>query len=109
MRSFKLKVFKYFILDQSLFRKDLGGIMLNFVEEYEAQIIMNEMHNGGFGGHSYWKATAYKILRVRYCWTSLFSNVFAKVRTCMECQIFARKQKLQPLPLKIISVDVPFQ
>lgn len=85
MRSFKLKAIKYCILDQFLFQKDPRGILLNCVEEGEAQRIMIEMHKGAYDGHHYWKAIAYKILRSRYYWPTLFSDVFAKVRACMEC------------------------
>lgn len=67
------------------------------------------MHKGVCGGYHYWKATAYKICRVCHYWPSLFSDGFAKVKAYMECQKFARKQKLHPLPLKPISVDGPFQ
>ena len=61
------------------------------------------------GGYLYWRATAKKILRAGYYWPTLFSDVFAKVRSCVECQKFAGKQKLLPLPLIPILVGVPFQ
>lgn len=109
MGSFKLKAIKYCILNQSLHWKDPGGILLNCVDEYESHRIINEMHKGACGGHHYWKDTVYKILRVGYYWPTLFSNVFEKVRACKECQIFAGKQKLKPLPLKPIAVDGSFQ
>lgn len=83
VRSFKLKAIKYCILYQSLFWKDPGWILLNCVEVDEAQIIMIEMHKGACGGHHYWKAAAYKIIRARYYWPTFFSNVFSKVRSCM--------------------------
>ena len=69
---------------------------------------MNEMDTGACGGHLYWKATSNKILRVGYYWHALFSYVFAKVRACVNCKEFARKEKLSPLPLNPISVEAPF-
>ena len=69
---------------------------------------MTEWHKGAYGGHYYWKATTYKIIRSGYYFPSLFSNVFSKVGACQECQMFASKQKLQPLALKPIIVDGPF-
>jgi hypothetical protein len=53
VRYFKLKVVKYCIMDQSLFWKDPKGILLNYVEEDEAQTIMTKMHKGACGGHHY--------------------------------------------------------
>ena len=108
-RSLKLKAIKYVLRDQVLYWKDPGGILLKCLERYEIDSVIAEMHSGMCGGHKYWKATAFKILRAGYYWPTLFSDVFQQVRSCVECQKFAGKQKLQSLPLKPISVDGPFQ
>ena len=71
--------------------------------------MMAEMHKGACGGHLYWKSTANKILRAGYYWPTLFSNVYQKVRACLECQKFVGKEKLHSLPLKPISIEAPFQ
>ena len=60
-------------------------------------------------GYKYSKATAFKILRARYYWPTLFSDVYHRVRACVECQKFAGKHKLQSLPLKHIVVNFLFQ
>lgn len=62
MRSFKLRVVKYCILDQYLFLKDPRGIFLNYVEEDEVERIIIEMYKGVCGGHHYWKPLLTKIL-----------------------------------------------
>jgi hypothetical protein len=73
---------------------------------YEKDI--KEFHKGDCGGHHYWKTTAHKILRVGFYWPSIFLDVYKEVSSCHECQIFDGKRKLQPLPLKPISVEAPF-
>ena len=67
------------------------------------------MHKGACVGHLYWKSTANKILRAGYYWPTLFTDVYQKVRACLECQKFAGKEKLHSLPLKPISTEAPFQ
>jgi len=62
-----------------------------------------------YGGHHYWKTTAHKILRARYYWPSLFSDVFSFVKSCDRCQRFEGKQQLKSLPLKPIQAKGPFQ
>jgi hypothetical protein len=109
VRSLKLKVAKYCIMNQSLFWKDPGGMLLKCIDEEESHKVISEFHKGECGGHHFWKATTYKILRVGYYWPTLFTNVFSKVRACVECQIFFGKQKLKPLPLNPIVVNGPFQ
>lgn len=63
-RSLKLKALKYRILDNSLYMKDTGGILLNCLVESEAKEVMNDSPKGDCGGHIFWKSTTNKILRV---------------------------------------------
>ena len=62
-RSMKLKATKFCIIEQYIYWKDPGGILLNCLLENEAQHIMKEFHEGDCGGHHSWKVTANKILR----------------------------------------------
>jgi hypothetical protein len=96
--------------NQSLYCKDPGGILLRFLlEEEEAEKTTREFHKGDCGGHNYWKTTVHKILRVGFYWPNIFSDVYKEVSICHECQSFDGKRKLQPLPLKPISVEAPFR
>jgi hypothetical protein len=107
-RLLKLKVAKFFILDNSLYWKDLDGILLNCLLEEDTKMAIKEFHKGDCGGHHYWKTTTQKILRAGFYWPSIFGDVYKEVSSCHECQIFNGKRKLQPLSLKPISVEAPF-
>jgi len=65
-RSLKLKAIKYYILDEKLYSKYLGGILLTCVTEEQTEEIIDEFHRGICGGHQAWRAKKYNILRVRY-------------------------------------------
>ena len=108
-RSVKLKSAKFCILDKFLYWKDPGGILLNCLLEEEAKKKIKEFHNEDCGGHPYWKTTTHKILRAGFYWPTIFADTYKQVSTCHQCQVFEGKRKLQPLPLKPISVDAPFQ
>ena len=108
-RSVKLTSTKFCIIDKFLYWKDLGGILLNYLLEEEANQKIKEFHSGDCGGHLYWKTIAHKILRVGFYWPIVFVDTYKKVYTCHQCQVFEGKRKLQPLPLKPIFVDAPFQ
>ena len=41
------------MLNDSLYWKDLGGVLLKYLTEVEAQQTMKEFHEGDFGGHHY--------------------------------------------------------
>ena len=57
---------KYCILDNVLFWKDHGGILLNYLLKDEADKVMQEFHAGDCWGHLYWKKTVDKILRAGF-------------------------------------------
>lgn len=108
-RSVKLKAAKLCIIDEYLYWKDPGGVLLNCLLGEEAKEKMKEFHKGDCGGHLYWKTTTHKILRAGFYWATLFLDTYKEVFTCHECQIFEGKRKLLPLPLKPIFVEAPFQ
>jgi len=65
-RFLKMKAMKYCILDNVLFWKDYGGILLNCLLRDEADKVMQEFHARDYGGHLYWKIIADKILRAGF-------------------------------------------
>ena len=84
-------------------------MLLRCLEKPEIEEVISELHEGACGGHKYWKATTYKILRYGYYWPYFFFDVYQQVRDCIQCQKFVGKQKLVSLPLKPIVVNSPFQ
>jgi len=72
---FKLKAAKFFILDNSLYWKGPGGILLNFLLEEDTERAIKEFHKGDCGGHHYWNTTAHKILMEGFYWPSIFADV----------------------------------
>eukprot|EP00253_Pinus_taeda_P024315 PITA_24315 len=52
-RFLKMKSMKYCIIDNALFCKDNGGILLNYLLKDEADIVMQEFHARDCGGHLY--------------------------------------------------------
>jgi hypothetical protein len=65
-RAMKLKVVRYYLIDQVLYWKDPLGVLLKCISPPEAEMIVAEFHNGLCGGHHFWRATAHKILRAGY-------------------------------------------
>ena len=65
-RSVKLKSTKFCILNQYLYWKDPGGILINCLLENEAKQTMKEFHKGDYAGHHSWKVTSTNILRASF-------------------------------------------
>jgi hypothetical protein len=100
VRALKIKAIRYCLIDQVLYWKDPLGVLMRCLDTQEAQTIMFDFHDSLCGGHNFWRTTNYNILRAGYFWTTLFTNVCAKIRACIKCQKFAGKQQLKSLPLK---------
>ena len=75
-RSLKIKSAKYCILNNTLYWKDPGGVMLNCLVEEEAQKVMHDFRKGDYGGHLFWKTTANKVLSAGYYCPTLFSDLY---------------------------------
>ena len=65
-RYLKLKTTKYSLIEEQLFWKDPGGILLRCLDKPKIEGVISESHEGACGGHKYWKETTYKILRAGY-------------------------------------------
>jgi len=65
-RFLELKAIKLCILDNSLYQKHPGGILLSYLLEDDAKQAIQKFHKGDFRGHHYWKTTMHKILSVGY-------------------------------------------
>lgn len=50
-RYLKLRSAKFCILNENLYWKDPGGVLLNYVVEDEAKKLMADFHTGSCGGH----------------------------------------------------------
>jgi hypothetical protein len=83
--TLKLHTVKYCIIEGQMYWKDPPGFFLRYLTEPETENVINEFHEGVCGGHHSWRATTYKILRAKYYWPKLFTNVNAKVRACNPC------------------------
>ena len=65
-RFMKLKAIKFCIIDNVLYWKYFGGLLLKCLLKNDADKTMNDFHEGDCRGHLYWKTTANKVLRVGF-------------------------------------------
>jgi hypothetical protein len=82
---------------------------LSCLIEEEAEKTIREFHKGDCGGHHYWKTTVHKILRAGFYWPNIFLMSIKRFQNAMNVIFLKGKGKLQPLPLKPISVEAPFR
>jgi hypothetical protein len=108
-RALRLKSSKYVLTRYGLGWKNPDGVILRCVDDVESKNLVDELHGGFCCGHFAAKNTTNKILRARYYWPTIFSNVHQFVRKCEPCQLFIGKKNLPALPLQPVVVEAPFQ
>jgi hypothetical protein len=112
-RRLCLESSRYIILGEFLFRRSVDGILLRCVNKEEAHKLLQETHGYSdsfihVGGHFSAKTTAFKIIRKRYYWPSIFRDSYNFSRSCDKCQKFTRKERLYAIPLQPVLLDFPF-
>ena len=65
-RSLRLKSVNYCITQEGLGWRNLGGIIIRYVNEQESNQLLVEFHVGFCGGHYATDTTTHKILRAGY-------------------------------------------
>jgi len=65
-------------------------VLLQCVDDREAEQMQVEVHEGSFGTHANGHAMARKILRARYYWLTVENDYCIHVRKCHKCQTFER-------------------
>ena len=70
--------------------------------------MLNDFHSGACGGHLSGMATAQKILRVGYSWSSVFKDYHEAVKKFPPCQHFYPKKHTHPTPLHPVIAVGPF-
>ncbi|XP_071695078.1 uncharacterized protein [Rutidosis leptorrhynchoides] len=105
----------YIIQNDILYRKSYCGPMMRCVGPIEAEMIIDEVHNGSCALHSGYKIITTKIMRMGYFWPSLYRDVAKIVKRCKSCQRHAPYNRMprhdmipvnSPWPLHKWAIDI---
>ena len=75
----------YLMIDEILYRRGVASIFLCCLTHDEDEIVLIDFHGGSCDGHLSRLATAQKILRVDYYWSSIFKYCVNAVKRCHPC------------------------
>ncbi|XP_071687872.1 uncharacterized protein [Rutidosis leptorrhynchoides] len=98
----------YIIQNDILYRKSYCGPMMRCVGPIEAEIIIDEVHNGSCALHSGYKTIAAKIMRMGYFWPSLYHDVAKIVKRYKSCQRHASQNRMPRHDMVPINSPWPF-
>ena len=71
-RILQLRVAKFIIIDDVLYKKGLDGMFLRCVDVDQQEKLLKTFHDGACGGHFSSTVIAFKILRSGYYWLGMF-------------------------------------
>ncbi|XP_074299868.1 uncharacterized protein LOC141631042 [Silene latifolia] len=85
-QSFRIKAFRYILIDNILFRKSLAGPCLRCLNKEEAETVMHDVHGGECGKHAGGRSLSNKILRQGYFWPTMHTGAVNHAKRCESCQ-----------------------
>ena len=87
-RKLRYKSTKYVLLDDRLYYKTVDGVLLKYLSQEEARVLIGEVHEGICGAHQ----SAYKIKwvihRSRYFWPTILEDCFEYYKGCQDLSTF---------------------
>ncbi|XP_071739727.1 uncharacterized protein [Rutidosis leptorrhynchoides] len=98
----------YIIQNDILYRKSYCSPMMQCVGPIEAEMIVDEVHNGSCALHSGYKTISAKIMRMGYFWPSLFRDVAKIVKRCKSCQRHAPQNRMPRHDMIHVNSPWPF-
>ncbi|KAK8951016.1 hypothetical protein KSP39_PZI003142 [Platanthera zijinensis] len=107
-KSFRHKAAHYLMLEGSLHRKMLSGLLARCVTEEEVPRILEEVHFGECGSHSGGRTLEARVVRQGYFWRTLRKDTAEFARRCQKCQVHAPLQLLPAQRLRSITAPWPF-
>ena len=84
-RKLRLHAKNYLIIGDTLYRQGVYSILRHCLTHEEAEIVLNDSHSGACWGHLSGLATAQKILRAGYFWSTIFKDCVEVVKRCHPC------------------------
>jgi len=82
--------------------------LLRCVDAKEAELILQEVHEGTFRTHMNGHSMARKILRAGYFWMTMENDCCKHVRKCQKCQVYVDNINVSPTTLNVLSAPWPF-
>ncbi|KAL4273547.1 hypothetical protein GQ457_13G017170 [Hibiscus cannabinus] len=83
-------------------------VLLRCVNVKEAQMILEEVHEGVYGTHPSGFTMPRKIMRFGYFWSTMERDCIDYARMCHKCQIYADKIHVLLQPLHVMNCPWPF-
>ncbi|KAI3761737.1 hypothetical protein L1987_52158 [Smallanthus sonchifolius] len=107
-KAFRMRVSRFIILHEVLYRKSIAGPYLRCLEDPEALEVLKDIHEGDYGNHTRGRALFSKILRTGYYWPTMRKAAMTYSKKCDACQRHSNILHRPAEPLYPIISPWPF-
>nr|ABA96839.1 retrotransposon protein, putative, unclassified [Oryza sativa Japonica Group] len=108
-RKIRRQVFKYTLLDEDLYRRNIDGVLLKCLDEDQSKVAMGEVHEGICGTHQSAHKMNWLLRRAGFYWPRMIDDCFKYYRGCEACQQFGNVQLAPAAVLNPIIKPWPFR
>ena len=85
-RKLRIKLAKYVLMDEVLYKRGFSQPYLRCLAPDEANYVLREVHEGAYGNHFGARSLVHKVVRAGYYWLTIQADAKAYVKVCDQCQ-----------------------
>ena len=85
-RRLRIKVTKYVLIDEVLYKMGFSQPYLRCLVSDESNYVLREVHEEACGNHSRVRALVHKVVCAGYYWSTIQVDVKAYIKVCNQCQ-----------------------
>jgi transposase InsO family protein len=100
---------KYVMLDNTLYRRTIDGLLLKCLGSDQSKIVIGEVHEGICGTHQSAHKMKWLLRRAGFYWPTMLNDCFKYYKGCELCQKFADMQLAPATMLHPIIKPWPFR
>ena len=87
-RKLRIRVAKYVLIDELLYKRDFSQPYLRCLAPDESNYVLRTVHEGACGNHSRARVLVHKVARAGYYWPTIQIDAKAYVKVCDQCKRF---------------------
>ena len=95
-RKLKVRLARYVLMNEVLYKRGFSQPYLRCLTSDEANYVLREVHEGACGSHSGAKSLVHKVVCAGYYWPNMQANAKAYVKVCDQCQRFINFPRQPP-------------
>jgi hypothetical protein len=100
-RKVRRQALKYVVLDNTLYRQTIDGLLLKCLGSDQSKIVIGEAHEGICGTHQSAHKMKWLLYRAEFYWLTMINDYFRYYKGYESCQKF-RDVQLAPVAMCIL-------